>query len=283
MHTATSAALPLLHPFLPLLRQRGAASSSFTRWALLWWLLCSSCSPSSSASSSTSQRPSPSVTTQYGKLRGQRVAVPSEVLRPVDQYLGVPYASPPLGEKRFMPPDQPSSWSGVRNATHFMPVCPQNLHSTVPEVMMPVWFTYSLDTVAGYIQDQSEDCLYLNIYSPTDEGTQGGAHCRSSLTWCVWGRVCVCVCVCVRVCLMYCMWACVCAACICVCICVWGGVCVCVCVGKCVWASVSANIVYVAAFPSAGLVVHGNRLPLLCAALESPNGRIISDSGSAEY
>ncbi|XP_056451543.1 neuroligin-3-like isoform X1 [Gadus chalcogrammus] len=73
-----------------------------------------------------------------------------------------------------MPPEQPASWSGVRNATHFMPVCPQNLHSTVPEVMMPVWFTYSLDTVAGYIQDQSEDCLYLNIYSPTDEGTQGG-------------------------------------------------------------------------------------------------------------
>ncbi|TNN88673.1 Neuroligin-3 [Liparis tanakae] len=118
---------------------------------------------------STSQKFYPTVTTQFGKLRGLRVPVPSEVLRPVDQYLGVPYAAPPVGEKRFMPPDQPSSWSGVKNATHFMPVCPQNIHNTVPEIMMPIWFTYNLDTVATYIQDQSEDCLYLNIYSPTED------------------------------------------------------------------------------------------------------------------
>lgn len=51
-----------------------------------------------------------------------------------------------------------------------MPVCPQNIHNTVPEIMMPIWFTYNLDTVATYIQDQSEDCLYLNIYAPTDDG-----------------------------------------------------------------------------------------------------------------
>ncbi|TNM85026.1 hypothetical protein fugu_009204 [Takifugu bimaculatus] len=69
-----------------------------------------------------------------------------------------------------MPPEQPASWSGVKNATHFMPVCPQNIHNTVPEIMMPIWFTYNLDTVATYIQDQSEDCLYLNIYAPTDDG-----------------------------------------------------------------------------------------------------------------
>ncbi|KAF1378732.1 hypothetical protein PFLUV_G00193570 [Perca fluviatilis] len=120
----------------------------------------------------TSQKFYPTVTTQFGKLRGLRVPVPSEVLRPVDQYLGVPYAAPPVGEKRFMPPDQPASWSGVKNATHFMPVCPQNIHNTVPEIMMPIWFTYNLDTVATYIQDQSEDCLYLNIYTPTEEGSQ---------------------------------------------------------------------------------------------------------------
>uniref|UniRef100_A0A8C7KQP5 Neuroligin-3 n=1 Tax=Oncorhynchus kisutch TaxID=8019 RepID=A0A8C7KQP5_ONCKI len=38
--------------------------------------------------------------------------------------------------------------------------------------MMPIWFTYNLDTVANYIQDQNEDCLYLNIYVPTEDGTQ---------------------------------------------------------------------------------------------------------------
>ncbi|CAM4610155.1 unnamed protein product [Leuciscus chuanchicus] len=111
----------------------------------------------------------PTVNTQYGKLRGARVPLPSEILGPVDQYLGVPYAAPPVGEKRFLPPEPPSSWSGIKNATHFAPVCPQNIHNAVPEIMMPIWFTFNLDIVATYIQDQNEDCLYLNIYVPTED------------------------------------------------------------------------------------------------------------------
>ncbi|XP_050820866.1 neuroligin-3 isoform X5 [Gopherus flavomarginatus] len=113
---------------------------------------------------------SPTVNTHYGKLRGVRVPLPSEILGPVDQYLGVPYAAPPTGEKRFMPPEPPSSWSGIRNATHFSPVCPQNIHSAVPEIMLPIWFTSNLDIIATYIQDPNEDCLYLNIYIPTEDG-----------------------------------------------------------------------------------------------------------------
>ncbi|XP_067257895.1 neuroligin-2a isoform X7 [Chanodichthys erythropterus] len=35
--------------------------------------------------------------------------------------------------------------------------------------MLPVWFTDSLDVAATYIQNQSEDCLYLNIYVPTED------------------------------------------------------------------------------------------------------------------
>ncbi|KAM3866542.1 neuroligin-3a isoform 7-T7 [Diretmus argenteus] len=68
-----------------------------------------------------------------------------------------------------MPPEPPSSWSGIKNATHFAPVCPQNIHNAVPEIMMPIWFTFNLDIVATYIQDQNEDCLYLNIYVPTED------------------------------------------------------------------------------------------------------------------
>lgn len=112
----------------------------------------------------------PTVNTQYGKIRGVRVPLPSEILGPVDQYLGVPYATPPIGERRFMPPEPPSSWSGIKNATHFAPVCPQNIHNAVPEIMMPIWFTFNLDIVTTYIQDQHEDCLYLNIYVPTEDG-----------------------------------------------------------------------------------------------------------------
>uniref|UniRef100_A0A673WDL1 Neuroligin 3b n=1 Tax=Salmo trutta TaxID=8032 RepID=A0A673WDL1_SALTR len=160
------------HHVLPahLSNRRGTATIA-TRRGLLMWMLCSYW-PFTVV---TSQNFNPTVNTQFGKLRGLRVAVPGEVLKPVDQYLGVPYAAPPIGEKRFMPPEQPSSWSGIKNATHFMPVCPQNIRNTVPEIMMPIWFTYNLDTVANLIQDQNEDCLYLNIYIPTEDG----AHSKS--------------------------------------------------------------------------------------------------------
>ncbi len=43
------------------------------------------------------------VTTNYGKLRGLRVALPNEILGPVEQYLGVPYAMAPIGQRRFRP------------------------------------------------------------------------------------------------------------------------------------------------------------------------------------
>uniref|UniRef100_A0A8D1UPF0 Carboxylesterase type B domain-containing protein n=1 Tax=Sus scrofa TaxID=9823 RepID=A0A8D1UPF0_PIG len=118
----------------------------------------------------STQAPAPTVNTHFGKLRGARVPLPSEILGPVDQYLGVPYAAPPIGEKRFLPPEPPPSWSGIRNATHFPPVCPQNIHTAVPEVMLPVWFTANLDIVATYIQEPNEDCLYLNVYVPTEDG-----------------------------------------------------------------------------------------------------------------
>ncbi|KAM6093793.1 neuroligin-4, X-linked isoform X2 [Numenius arquata] len=112
----------------------------------------------------------PVVTTNYGKIRGLRTPLPNEILGPVEQYLGVPYASPPTGERRFQPPEPPSSWTGVRNATQFAAVCPQYLDErSLLNDMLPVWFTANLDTVVTYVQDQNEDCLYLNIYVPTED------------------------------------------------------------------------------------------------------------------
>lgn len=137
----------------------------------------------------STQAPAPTVNTHFGKLRGARVPLPSEILGPVDQYLGVPYAAPPIGEKRFLPPEPPPSWSGIRNATHFPPVCPQNIHTAVPEVMLPVWFTANLDIVATYIQEPNEDCLYLNVYVPTEDGECGQALCPPCLPpapLCLW-------------------------------------------------------------------------------------------------
>ncbi|XP_059777998.1 neuroligin-1 isoform X5 [Balaenoptera ricei] len=112
----------------------------------------------------------PLVTTTFGKIRGIKKELNNEILGPVIQFLGIPYAAPPTGEHRFQPPEPPSPWSDIRNATQFAPVCPQNIiDGRLPEVMLPVWFTNNLDVVSSYVQDQSEDCLYLNIYVPTED------------------------------------------------------------------------------------------------------------------
>ncbi|XP_004633491.1 neuroligin-1 isoform X1 [Octodon degus] len=120
----------------------------------------------------------PLVTTNFGKIRGLKKELNNEILGPVIQFLGVPYAAPPTGEHRFQPPEPPSPWSDIRNATQFAPVCPQNIiDGRLPEVMLPVWFTNNLDVVSSYVQDQSEDCLYLNIYVPTEDVKRISKEC----------------------------------------------------------------------------------------------------------
>ncbi|XP_057401944.1 neuroligin-1 isoform X2 [Balaenoptera acutorostrata] len=120
----------------------------------------------------------PLVTTNFGKIRGIKKELNNEILGPVIQFLGIPYAAPPTGEHRFQPPEPPSPWSDVRNATQFAPVCPQNIiDGRLPEVMLPVWFTNNLDVVSSYVQDQSEDCLYLNIYVPTEDVKRISKEC----------------------------------------------------------------------------------------------------------
>ncbi|XP_062411968.1 neuroligin-1 [Sardina pilchardus] len=120
----------------------------------------------------------PLVTTAYGRVRGFKKELNNEILGPVIQFLGVPYAAPPTGERRFQPPEPPIPWSDIRNATQFGPVCPQNiLEGRLPDVMLPVWFTNSLEVVSSYVQDQSEDCLFLNIYVPTEDVKRISKEC----------------------------------------------------------------------------------------------------------
>ena len=88
----------------------------------------------------------PVVETTGGRLRGSHS-------RGVLAFKGIPYAAPPVGALRWMPPEPPVPWAGVREALEYGCWAPQN-RGALDDVM-------GAETGA-----QSEDCLSLNIWTP---------------------------------------------------------------------------------------------------------------------
>lgn len=84
---------------------------------------------------------SPVVSLEQGAVRGSSSEGYS-------QFLGIPYAAPPVGDNRWEPPLPPADWSDIRPATTFAPGCPQNASSGV----------FAKPSAA-------EDCLYLNVFT----------------------------------------------------------------------------------------------------------------------
>ncbi|XP_054270706.1 neuroligin-4, Y-linked-like [Macrosteles quadrilineatus] len=111
--------------------------------------------------------PSPRIVeTRQGLLQGTIRTLRN--LDPVEVYLGIPYAAAPVGTGRFMPPASPPSWMGTRVADTFGPVCPQTFPPR-PDTTMPTGRWGYMDRVRYNLSNQSEDCLYLNIYAPLRE------------------------------------------------------------------------------------------------------------------
>jgi para-nitrobenzyl esterase len=71
------------------------------------------------------------------------------------EFRGIPYAAPPIGDLRWLPPQPVKRWHGIRSATEFGAISPQN---TMP----------GSDALPGLAVDgpQNEDCLFLNICTP---------------------------------------------------------------------------------------------------------------------
>ncbi|MEO5876396.1 MAG: carboxylesterase/lipase family protein [Streptosporangiaceae bacterium] len=76
--------------------------------------------------------------------------------RGVARYLGLPYAAPPFGRNRFLPPQPVRPWDGVRDAREFGP--------TVP--MAP--YRPPLDVILGETIVPGEECLNLNVWAPVE-------------------------------------------------------------------------------------------------------------------
>jgi para-nitrobenzyl esterase len=63
------------------------------------------------------------------------------------EFLGIPYAAPPVGALRWRPPAPVTPWGGVLDASSYSNACPQ------------------LEAVIG-TPSENEDCLYLNVWTP---------------------------------------------------------------------------------------------------------------------
>jgi para-nitrobenzyl esterase len=95
--------------------------------------------------------PGPIVETTCGPVRG---ALEGNI--PV--FRGIPFAEPPVGKLRFRDPEPRKHWRQVRDATKFGPIAPQG-KSRLARVM------------GDYDLPQDEDCLTLNIWSPSLRGS----------------------------------------------------------------------------------------------------------------
>lgn len=94
----------------------------------------------------------PTVETSYGELRG--IVFDAKTVA----WLGVPFAKPPVAELRWKAPQEPDSWSGIREADQYSDPCVQH---------------QSDGSIIG-----NEDCLYLNIWRQS-----GDIHDRPVFVW----------------------------------------------------------------------------------------------------
>lgn len=107
------------------------------------------------------------ITTTLGDIEGK-----TEVINGVtiDIYLGIPFATPPLGDLRFRAPQPMSAWSGVKQTTTQPNCCMQTPDTSFGRFSgVEMWNPNT---------NISEDCLYLNMWIPRNNDTA-----RTTMVW----------------------------------------------------------------------------------------------------
>ncbi|XP_019065276.1 carboxylesterase 5A [Fukomys damarensis] len=99
----------------------------------------------------------PQRNTRLGRVQGKQVKV-SGSPTPVNVFLGIPFAVPPLGSLRFANPQPAVPWNDLLEATSYPALCFQSLE----------WMLLNQRILKVHYPklEVSEDCLYLNIYAP---------------------------------------------------------------------------------------------------------------------
>ncbi|XP_051167849.1 neuroligin-4, X-linked-like [Leptopilina boulardi] len=128
------------------------------------------------SSTHTTRYASRIVETRSGQIRGVLQELNSQYLDPVEVFRGIPYAAPPAGTLRMKPPMPPIPWAGIKLADTFGAVCPQKLpdisNMSIALTHMPKSRYTQLQRFYTLLTNQSEDCLFLNLYIP-GSGSRG--------------------------------------------------------------------------------------------------------------
>lgn len=99
------------------------------------------------------------IKTKYGMILG-------EEKNDYIVYKGIPYAKPPVGKLRFKEPVEIDPWEGVLEATHFGNSAIQRIREKGS------FYEKEFYGDSHFYMKMSEDCLYLNIWTPKEKMTQ---------------------------------------------------------------------------------------------------------------
>ncbi|MCR5100634.1 MAG: carboxylesterase family protein [Butyrivibrio sp.] len=89
----------------------------------------------------------------------------------VEVYAGIPYAKPPVGELRWKETQPAESWDGVLKCDEFGPMSMQSRSGTIYNslVDLVIYKRLNFGFDDNYIEEMSEDSLYLNVWKPAGD------------------------------------------------------------------------------------------------------------------